>query len=264
MLRTSRSLGVHTPLQPYPTTALGASEVNLLELANAYRAMASGIGGQPYVIREIVRDSGDVVAEPERARPRVGAGDSALFLIQEGLRGVVRMPTGTAHALDSRTFPIAVMGKTGTTNEFRDALFVGSTYGPDGLTVAVRIGFDDNRSLGPSETGGRVALPVFREIMLSVYREKLAGPVPVFPARMEQSIDRYLNGDSLDAGAAVDAGLAARSESPVASPIYRSTGEKIVRIGAPRGRALPDETEWLLHHAQVVGPTPMTTLPTTR
>ena len=55
---------------------------------------------------------------------------------------------GTAHALDSRGFPIAVMGKTGTTNDFRDALFVGSTYGVDGITVAVRIGFDDNRSLG--------------------------------------------------------------------------------------------------------------------
>src|ERR1700676_4355946 len=66
----------------------------------------------------------------------------ALLLIQEGLRGVVRMPSGTAHALDARGFPIAVMGKTGTTNEFRDALFVGSTYGPAGITIAVRIGFE--------------------------------------------------------------------------------------------------------------------------
>jgi len=86
------------------------------------------------------------------------------------------------------------MGKTGTTNEFRDALFIGSTYGPEGITVAVRIGFDDNRSLGPKETGGRVALPVFREIMLGVYREKLIGPAPEFPAQMEQSIDAYLQG----------------------------------------------------------------------
>jgi len=67
------------------------------------------------------------------------------------------------------------MGKTGTTNDFRDALFVGSTYGPDGITVAVRVGFDDNRSLGQKETGGRVALPVFREVMLAVYREGLVG-----------------------------------------------------------------------------------------
>jgi penicillin-binding protein 1A len=122
--------------------------------------------------------------------------DGSLALIQEGLRGVVRLPTGTAHALDVRGFPIAVMGKTGTTNEFRDALFVGSTYGMDGITVAVRIGFDDNRSLGPRETGGRVALPVFREVMLNAYRDGLVGPVPAFPDQMERRITHYLAGDS--------------------------------------------------------------------
>jgi penicillin-binding protein 1A len=171
VLRTSRRLGVRTPLQRYATTALGASEVNLLELAGAYRTIASGVLAQPYIIRQIVRDSGDVVKENEHHSPTSMA-DPALSLIQEGLRGVVRIPTGTAHALDSREFPIAVMGKTGTTNEFRDALFMGSTYGLDGITVAVRIGFDDNRSLGPNETGGRVALPVFQEVMLKVYRDK--------------------------------------------------------------------------------------------
>ncbi len=198
VLQMSRSLGVQTLLQPYATTALGASEVKLLELANAYRTMASGILAQPYVIRRIVRDSGQVAAHIEHGGPPVYVDDVALSLIQEGLRGVVRIPTGTAHALDSSGFPIAVMGKTGTTNEFRDALFIGSTYGPEGITVAVRIGFDDNRSLGPRETGGRVALPVFREIMLGVYREKIVGPVPEFPAQMEQSINAYLKGYSVD------------------------------------------------------------------
>jgi penicillin-binding protein 1A len=196
VLRTSRSLGVQTPLQRYATTALGASEVNLLELATAYRTIASGVLAKPYVIRQIVRDSGEVVGEWEHHRLLpLPMADRALSLIQEGLRGVVRIPTGTAHALDSRGFPIAVMGKTGTTNEFRDALFVGSTYGVGGITVAIRIGFDDNRSLGGNETGGRVALPVFRELMLRVYRDEIAGPLPTFPARMEQRITHYLEGD---------------------------------------------------------------------
>jgi penicillin-binding protein 1A len=198
VLKMSRSLGVKTPLQPYSTTALGASEVKLLELANAYRTMASGILAQPYVIRRIVHDSGQASADKERGGSPVDFDDSVLSLIQEGLRGVVRIPGGTAHALDSSGFPIAVMGKTGTTNDSRDALFVGSTYGPEGITVAVRIGFDDNRSLGPKETGGRVALPVFREIMLKVYRKKLLGPVPEFPAQMELSINAYLKGDSVE------------------------------------------------------------------
>jgi penicillin-binding protein 1A len=196
ILQTSRRLGVQTPLQPYATTALGASEVNLLELATAYRTIASGVLAQPYVIRRIVADSGELVGNSEHHSLRISIADAALSLIQEGLRGVVRIPTGTAHALDSRGFPIAVMGKTGTTSEFRDALFVGSTYGIDGITVAVRIGFDDNRSLGPGETGSRVALPVFEELMLRVYRDKIAGPVPLFPPQMEQRITQYLERDA--------------------------------------------------------------------
>ena len=198
LMRTSRSLGVQTRLQPYATTALGASEVNLLELANAYRTMASGILAEPYVIRKIVQDSVEVAEDEEHGQSTFDIDDAALSLIQEGLRGVVRIPTGTAHALDSSVFPIAVMGKTGTTNEFRDALFVGSTYGREGITVAVRVGFDDNRSLGPQETGGRVALPVFKELMLRVYAEKLVGPAPKFPAEIEQRISDYLAGDSVN------------------------------------------------------------------
>jgi penicillin-binding protein 1A len=193
VLRTARSLGISTPLQPYLTTALGASEVNLMELANAYRTMASGILTQPYVIRRIVRDPRQVTTETEHPSTPVHVEGFALLLIHEGMRGVVRLPTGTAHALDSSVFPIAVMGKTGTTDEFRDALFVGSTYGPAGITIAVRIGFDDNRTLGGGETGGRVALPVFKEIALRVYAEKLAGPAPHFPGQIEQSINDFLH-----------------------------------------------------------------------
>jgi len=200
VLQTSWRLGIQTRLHPYAATALGASEVNLLELANAYRTMASGILAVPYLIRKIIRGSGEVAGDNEMQRPGLDVNDSALALIQEGLRGVVRIPTGTAHALDSDVFPIAVMGKTGTTNEFRDALFVGSTYGPEGITIAVRIGFDDNRSLGLKETGGRVALPVFKELMLKVYREKLVGPAPTFPAQMERNISDYLAGDSIAKG----------------------------------------------------------------
>ena len=106
--------------------------------------------------------SGDgLYAAPRDARE---IRSTALRQIQEGLRGVVRIPGGTANVLSRSDFPVPVMGKTGTTSDFRDALFVGSTYGTSGITVAVRIGFDDNRPLGQSETGGRAALPIFREI----------------------------------------------------------------------------------------------------
>ena len=167
-----------------------------MELATAYRTIASGVVAQPYVIGQIDWGSGDTIPGKTRAPVPVPLDDGTLALIQEGLRGVVRIPTGTAHALDSRAFPIAVMGKTGTTSEFRDALFIGSTYGLDGITVAVRIGFDDNRSLGAKETGGRVALPVFQEVMLRIYGDHVAGKAPAFPGLMEERISRYLQGTS--------------------------------------------------------------------
>jgi penicillin-binding protein 1A len=194
VLRTARDVGIESLLHRYDTTALGASEVTLLELANAYRMMASGVHAEPYVIAKIEHGGGEIAYS--HAVPCCGSKENELGLtmIQEGLRGVVRIPSGTAHALDASSFPIPVMGKTGTTNSYRDALFVGSTYGPDGLTVAVRIGFDDNRSLGGMETGGRAALPVFREVMLKIYQAKLVGPVPTFPAEMENNIGEYLSG----------------------------------------------------------------------
>ncbi len=194
--RTARQLGIRTPLQRYISTALGASEVRLLELAGAYRAMASGVLAEPHVIARVTDASGGMVLyEASRTAQDIGSdgpSSAELSLIQEGLRGVVRLPDGTAHALDSFNFPIPVMGKTGTTSDFRDALFVGSTYGRQGITVAVRIGFDDNRALGERETGSRAALPIFREIMLRLYQERLVGPVPQFPCEIEGRIDQYL------------------------------------------------------------------------
>jgi len=171
--------------------------MHLLELATAYRTLASGILAPPYIVRRVVTKAGEEILPTTPPRVAVVVADDAMILIQEGLRGVVRMPTGTAHALAARRFPIAVMGKTGTTNAFRDAIFVGSTYGPDGITVAVRIGFDDNRTLGPRETGGRVALPVFEKLMRELYSGDLVGPAPVFPTQMERRISTYLAGPSL-------------------------------------------------------------------
>jgi len=214
ILWTAQRLGITTPLSPYATTALGSSEVNLLELANAYRTMASGISARPYVIRKIVYDSEGMALGSEHDAAPVAVNLYKLALVQEGLRGTVRMPSGTAHALAAGNFPIPVMGKTGTTNDYRDALFIGSTYGPEGITVAVRIGFDDNRSLGNKETGGRVALPVFREIMLGVYRNRLAGAVPAFPESIEQNITNYMNGDLIEKGSPPEEGNPQNIEAP--------------------------------------------------
>jgi penicillin-binding protein 1A len=190
VIRTARQMGIRTPLQPYISTALGASEVRLLELADVYRAIASGALAEPFVIDRVTDVGGEeLYVAPREARAIRSA---ALHRIQEGLRGVVRIPGGTANVLSRGDFPVPVMGKTGTTSDFRDALFVGSTYGPSGITVAVRIGFDDNRPLGRSETGGRAALPIFREIMLRIYERRLVGEAPRFPYSIENGINQYV------------------------------------------------------------------------
>jgi penicillin-binding protein 1A len=212
VIQTARELGIRSPLQPYVTTALGASEVRLLELAGVYQVMASGILAEPHVIDRVADVSGSALYEAARPVREIRAAE--LRLIQEGLRGVVRLPDGTAHSLDSGDFPIPVMGKTGTTSDFRDALFVGSTYGPQGITVAVRLGFDDNRELGQKETGSRAALPIFREIMLRVYKAKLVGPAPKFPREIEEGIDNYLALQAKDG--TVPAGAGAIVPPPVA------------------------------------------------
>jgi penicillin-binding protein 1A len=246
VLRTAEGLGVSTPLQRYPTTVLGASEMTLVELANAYRAMASGIAARPYIIRRIVRGLGAQPTEPAPATPQVRI-DAGLLLIQEGLRGVIRMPGGTAHRLDSKAFPIPVLGKTGTTNEFRDALFVGSTYGVDGITVAVRIGFDDNRSLGHAETGARLALPVFRDVMMGAYQDKLVGPVPAFPADMEARITAYLEGPSLAEPDEAPAPVTIARSPPAARgsrATFSSTGGTVQGSGASH-TPTADESAWL-------------------
>jgi penicillin-binding protein 1A len=148
------------------------------------------VRAEPHVIARVIDSTGALFYEAPGAAGEIPP--ESLALIQEGLRGVIRLPGGTAHALSGRGFPIPVMGKTGTTSDFRDALFVGSTYGRQGITVAVRIGFDDNRTLGPRETGGRTALPIFREIMMRVYENSLVGKAPRFPREMEERIDAYL------------------------------------------------------------------------
>jgi penicillin-binding protein 1A len=105
---------------------------------------------------------------------------------------VVRLPGGTARALDAKSFGVAVMGKTGTSSEFKDALFVGSTFGPRGITVAVWIGFDDAGPLGEKESGAKAALPVFRELVGRIYQQGLLGPAPRFPSTLEHGIDTFL------------------------------------------------------------------------
>lgn len=195
VIDTARLLGIESPFHSdtdhfnrtvyYPTSALGASEVTVLELANAYRAIASGLSAKPYIIKEIFSRRGDSIFIKENVENSLSVDPEALEMIQSCLRKVVTQPGGTAYSLTVQKFPVSVIGKTGTTNDFRNALFAGSTYGSDGITAVVRIDFDNNRQLAPKETGAMAALPIFKDIIQRIYEQNLAGPAPEFPKRIE-------------------------------------------------------------------------------
>lgn len=211
VLQTARDIGMGESLLPYLSTALGASEVTLLELANVYRALATGIIARPRVVTTLTDRHGSTLYRAPDVTRRLDIPE--LPLIQEGLRGVVRLPGGTGRALDNRSFRVPVLGKTGTSNDFRDALFVGSTYGPTGLTVAVWVGHDNGESLGREETGGKVALPIFREVMTEVYRAGGIETVPQFPRSLEKGIDTYLAEASMLLAAGEEPAAVGPSES---------------------------------------------------
>lgn len=224
VIRAAHELGIRSELPPYVSTTLGAADVTLLELCNAYRSLASGVATEPWILARVTTAGGmELYRHSEAASRRFD--DAALARIQEGLRGVVRLPGATAHSLV--TLQVPVMGKTGTTNGFRDALFVGSTFGPSGATVAVRIGYDDNRTLGEGETGGRVAVPVFRRVVEGIYREGSLGPAVQFPPSLERGIDAYLEAAVSGSDARVASVSGAPSEIPAPAPAALPPGASL-------------------------------------
>jgi len=179
VIERAQSLGMTTPFAADYTLALGSSGVIPIEIASAYGVLADrGVYHSPQAISTIQDRHGNLVHRFNSPGEVVLSKESS-FLITSLLRGVV--DKGTASALRWRWgFYQPVAGKTGTTNSFTDAWFIGFT--PD-IVVAVWIGMDDPAfKLGGSQYGGVVALPVFAAFMKQLYREgwldKAEFPVP--------------------------------------------------------------------------------------
>ncbi len=168
----ARRLGLAGELPPYLPIALGAGEATLLEMVDAYATFANqGLRMKPYYIERITDRDGNVV---EQATPRASdalRADTA-FLLTSLLRGVAER--GTAARARRLKRPIA--GKTGTTNDFTDAWFIG--YEPS-LAAGVWVGFDDKReSLGRGETGADAALPIWMEFWAAATADR---PIEEYP-----------------------------------------------------------------------------------
>jgi penicillin-binding protein 1A len=159
VIRTARRLGVESTLRPYPSLALGAFELSLLEVTSAYGALANrGLHLEPHWVEEVRDRQGRTI---HRTRPRVreAVSPQVAYLINQALLGVVRHGTGkrAGQVLDH-----TLAGKTGTTDDNTDAWFVG--YSPR-LVVGVWVGHDEPKSLGRDETGARAALPIWIDFM---------------------------------------------------------------------------------------------------
>lgn len=167
----ARKLGIESRLDRNLALALGASSVTLLEMVRAYAVFASGGGlPRPLFITRIADREGRTLEAREADLKRVLPPEVA-YVLTNMLENVVQ--SGTARRAASLGFPVA--GKTGTSSEFRDAWFVGYT---PWLVAGVWVGYDDHRSLGEGETGGKVALPIWLAFMEEAGRER---PPEAFP-----------------------------------------------------------------------------------
>jgi len=172
----SRRVGIRSPLTRDLSLALGSSGVSLLELASAYAVFANqGLRIEPALIASVTDHSGRVLESREISPQQVTSKETA-YVITNLLEDVVQR--GTAKKAKAIGRPVA--GKTGTTNEFTDAWFVGFT---PNLVAGVWVGFDDNRPLGDREAGGTTALPIWISFM-----EEALSRFPVVPFSIPDNI----------------------------------------------------------------------------
>lgn len=154
----ARKAGIHSELPNNLTLALGTGEVTVLEEANAYTTLrADGAYADPVTIVR-VRDGSGRTLEEYKAMPEQAFSPAVAAVTTSLMRSVVE--EGTATAVRELTRPAA--GKTGTAQEYRDAWFSGYTMD---FVAAAWVGFDDHTPIGPLETGGKAALPIWLAFM---------------------------------------------------------------------------------------------------
>jgi penicillin-binding protein 1A len=220
VVERAREMGISTEISPLPSTALGASEVRPIELAQAYTPFANlGERVRPHYIRRIEGRDGRVLWEAPEERERV-VDPAAAFVLTSMLRDVVDRGTGTPARAGGYRGPAA--GKTGTTNAATDVWFVG--YTPEMVGV-VWMGLDRPQTIVRGASGGTIAAPVWGRVMRRVYAGRPA-PRPWSPPGgvVSAQVDRLT-------------GLAVDAECPARGPVYT---EYFVNGVPPREACYPD------------------------
>ena len=171
----SKKLGIGAPIKPYPALALGSFEATPYELATAYNVLANqGLKIEPVTILGVADEKERVLEQHRAPVPERVVRPESAFLVTDMLRSVLN--EGTAAGARGQGFAADAAGKTGTTNDYRDAWFAGFT--PDLLAV-VWVGFDDNTPVGLS--GTKAALPIWVEFMKAALSGRKPTPLPAAP-----------------------------------------------------------------------------------
>ncbi len=165
--------GFVSPMQPFLSLALGASEATLMEIASAYSVYPNqGVRMRPYLVTRITDRDGNVLEENHPDPIDAIRADTA-YVMTNILRGVVLRGTGIRAA--SLDWPLA--GKTGTVDDYTDGWFVG--FDPN-ITVGVWVGHDEKKPLGNGEDGARSALPIWINFMKSFIERHRGEDQPQF------------------------------------------------------------------------------------
>jgi penicillin-binding protein 1A len=186
--------GITAKLPPYLPVALGAAEITPLEQTSAYSVFPDdGVRATPRYLSKVTDYEGRVLEEDYPEVKDVISARTARIMTAM-LRDVVMHGTAVAAA----KMPYALAGKTGTTNDFTDAWFVG--FSPT-MTCGVWVGFDEKKTLGAKETGARAALPIWMNFMTTALEGKDPGqfePPPNAPLPVVQKLDTPDNGPAAE------------------------------------------------------------------
>lgn len=160
IINTARELGIKSDLQPYMPLALGASDVTLLEMVNAYAVFATGKKSEiiPY---DRIENRDKITIDEIYPKQTEVLDENTVNELKILLGAVVKEGTATR----ARNLGRPVFGKTGTTNDYTDAWFIGFD---ENLVVGVWVGRDDHKPIGNKETGSAAALPIWIEFMKKV------------------------------------------------------------------------------------------------
>ncbi|MEW5913074.1 MAG: PBP1A family penicillin-binding protein [Thermodesulfobacteriota bacterium] len=188
----ARRLGITSELVPNLSLALGTSGLSLLELTRAYGVFDNqGRLMEPVLVERVLDRNGKVLYEAQTQERQVISPQTA-YLMTNLLKGVIE--EGTGRMMRDLRRPLA--GKTGTTNDLKDAWFVG--FSPQ-LVCGVWVGQDDNRPLGHRETGARAAGPIWKQFMAEALKGQPAEDFPVPAGVVFARVNRQ-TGQSLASG----------------------------------------------------------------